>query len=387
MKNLVLANPPLGIYKNEDITIGQAFYMIRLDVNARLRKEILNQSVSFPTYAFNIYGRRGDLLLDPVDYAIKYRERGSLRGKIDLCSKEYLSDDEPEVIKKAREDFLTLWNKRYIIRGNSGEFFLDTKKIRENFQKNIFIDHVKMTERTKLILERFWDDHMDRPHQITKATNFSIKNPLGGQNLGPLFTLANMWDAKYKGADFVIAGSERNLTNYIFLRILCRLAITGEPGMKQIFVYPQLRFREGIEEWNLDSLTTEEYSSDFLRYTLLIPSTNSRGTSNIDKSKLKEARKFVYRIGNLRKVLEYIPGNYNPPKDFIDSILEFNTSKVIPLLNSQFKDLSNRVRKSKLEGKIQTDKAGFEREFSLFLEMAKIITPKICQKVIGKKNA
>lgn len=385
MAKVVIANPPLGIYKNPDITIGQAFYIVQLDIHARARKQFLGQDVSFPTYAFNVFGRRGDSKEDPVKFARDYRERPSIRDKLDLCSKEYLSDDEAPLIGGVQQDLVRLNDCGLILTNGNGEAFLDVQKLKGRFTLSSLLDGVSMSDRTAHTLKRYWEENTNSPHQITKPTKFSASNPIGGQNIGPLFGLANLWDYKYPEAEVVMAGSERNLTNYIFLRMLTQMALRGEPGVSQIFVYPQLRFSEGMENWELEKLLLEEFDSDFLRYGFCTTSMSSDGSSSLDKSKLKEGRKFVYGIGNLGRVLNYVPGEEFHDW-FLKDVLRFQVSSSLPKLNNLAKDLSNKVRLAKLSGEFEQRKGKFDEEYSELVRTASVITPKICNKIMGTKN-
>lgn len=385
MTEIVIANPPLGIYKNEDITIGQAFYLVQLDAHARARRMSFHENVRFPSYAFNVFGKRGDHKIDPVKFSRDYRSRPSLREKLSLCSSESVSDDDIEVVQGVQEDFRRLDDLGYLIGSRSGEFFLDVAKIKRSFNFGDFLEGVQASYRVISALERYWSSNMDNPHPITKSTKFSINNPLGGQNIGPLFTLSNLWDNKYPNSEFVLAGSERNLTNYIFLRMLSRMVLSGEPGARQIFVYPQLRFSEGPEAWNLEGLLKGDYDSDFLRYALLSPSIGNSGVCSVGFSRIHEGRKFVYNLGNLRRVLRFNP-NSTANNAFLNSAINFNLDKHLKILNKGVRDLSTRVRISKAEGSFNQKMKDFEREYSSFVRTASIITPKICLKIMRDEN-
>ncbi len=385
MVKTVVANPPLGIYKNPDISIGQAFYMTQLDVYTRARRDLLGEDISFPTYAFNVFGRRGDLQEDPVRFAREYRERPSLRERLDLCSAETLSDDEESLVVGIQSDFIRLFERGYLLKNGSGEFFLDVQKIKGKISLNSLLEGVSMSGRTSQAIQRYWNENMNSPHQVTKPTRFSVTNPLGGQNIGPLFGLANLWDHKYPNANVVMAGSERNLTNYVFLRMLTQMVLRGTPGVSQIFIYPQLRFAEGAEEWDLKKMLAEDYGSDFLRYGLCTPSTTGDGSSRIDLTKIKEGRKFVYCLGNLGKILNYQKDSESY-LDVLDEVLSFEISASLPKLNRSAKDISNRARIAKLSGSFEQQRRGLEEEYSKIVRTASIITPKICNKVMNRKN-
>jgi len=68
-----------------------------------------------------------------------------------------------------------------------------------------------------------------------------------------------------------MAGSEKNFTNYIFLRVLTQLALRGNPNIAEIYIYPRVRFVEGMHKWDLEKLTynpaMQRYASaEYLRY-------------------------------------------------------------------------------------------------------------------------
>lgn len=380
MGKVVVANPPLGIYKNPDITIGQAFYLVQLDVHSRARRDLLNQEVFFPAYAFNVFGRRGDLKDNPVQFAQEYRGRPSLREKLDLCSNETLSDDEDHLIKGVQGDFLKLFNAGFILSNPQGEFSLDVEKIKNRFQLSSILDGVVMNERTKYALERYWQENMDIPHLITRPTKFSVENPLGGQNIGPLFGLANLWDHKYPESEIILAGSERNLTNYIFLRMLTQTALRGRPGVSQIFVYPQLRFAEGMEAWNLERVL-EDCESDILRYALSTCS-DQGGSASIGFPKLIEGRGFVKKLENVARILNFLPDS-GLVSDCAKKFILFEHSKALKSLYDHLFRISREITEYKKAGSLEKNRLMLSQEYSQIVRTAMVVTPKICKKIMG----
>jgi len=374
MRKVVIANPPMGIYKSSDINIGQASYILKLDASARARK-LLGEEVIFPSYSFNVFGRRGDSLENPRLNAKRYIKRKSLRERLSLCSSEILSDDEPEIIESIQESFRKLSEKGFVLsKGN--KFYLDVPKIKRKYSSTL-LENIEMLSRTKKTLLRYWEENMTEPHEISKSTQFSIPNPFWGENIGPLFTLANLWDGKYPDSDIVMAGSEKNFTNYIFLRVLTQLALRGNPNIAEIYIYPRVRFVEGMHKWDLEKLTEMEFDSDFLRATLLsLP--NQGGTTSVYFNELKRAKKLVYSIGNLGKVLTVEEEEI--PSEDLKRVAHFRTKRYVLDLGRELKKLSNEIRISKQGGIFEKKHEKFSKRYSHLIKKASLITPKIYEK-------
>ncbi len=345
MGKTIIANPPLGIYKNKDITIGQAFYLVRLDASARARL-LLGEEVIFPTYAFNVFGRRGDLIVNPEENARDYIKKPSLRERLSLCSDIVLSDDEFSITEGIKETFRKLAERGYLII-KAESTYLDVARIKkENFIED-FLKEIRASERTKKTLLRCWEENMNVPHPITKPTNFSISNPFGGENIGPLFTLANLWDIKYPNAEIVMAGSEKNLTNYIFLRMATQLALRGNPGVSEIYIYPQVNFAEGIAQWDLDRLTMDLDDRTSLRQSLLSISSNG-GKGTIDFGKLKGSRKSTRKMKDLGNILT--SKEVQCSREFLEEVAHFETEGLVMSLNKRVIELSRDLAKLRSSG-------------------------------------
>lgn len=343
MVRTLIANPPLGIYKNSDITIGQAFYLVHLDVHARVRRA-LGEEVSFPTYAFNVYGKRGDEYHDPVRNAQEYRQRSSLREKLSLCSNESISDDEPEIIRSVQKDFVDLHSKGYVQVASNGSCLLLCDRIKSDFTEEALLNGLNTSRRAERALRAFWKSNM-APVTITKPTKFSIPNPLDAslERIGPLFTLANMWDSRYKETSYVFAGSERNLSNYVFLRSVCRLALEGNSGINDLFIYPQVTFEGLKSDWDLAALS-QQWDSDVLRLALLRPSLkDSNGTVLMSRSMIQESRKLLSRLKSLHSKCTYTPGTIKSHPAFVTDVLSFTIPRQVSALHGETKQLSERV--------------------------------------------
>ncbi|MBI4154880.1 hypothetical protein HY498_02230 [Candidatus Woesearchaeota archaeon] len=317
MRTTTIGNPPLGIYKATDIHLGQAYYLTLLDIAARYKEKFNGNHIIFPAYSFNVYGKRGEKLapsdLEEKDfltfmegYAKDYISKTKLRESLNLLSNELLIDNDPIIIEGVKSDFLSLHNKGYVIE-NQGVFYLDCNKIKNNFDLKGLLQNIKVyPDRILGDLERLIDFNTNRLHPITKSTRYSIKNPIKeGQNIGPLFTLANLWDHKYPNSNYTIAGSNRNLANYIFLRYLSRIALTGFPGINEILVWPQIKPEGGLEEWDLKLITNLSEDADALRYAFASVSLK-KPSIPFEKYKLKAGRRFVNCIRETARAINFV---------------------------------------------------------------------------------
>lgn len=311
MDDRVICNPPIGIYKNKKTHVGHAFYLSLLDAYARYRDRFEGENITFPGKSYNIFGKRGEKLKESSDkinsesglkeYAERIVEEDEVRGMLNLSSDEILLDDDPEVIEGVKKDFMELDDRGYL-KERQEQYFLDSEEIGERNDLQEKIEEIDFyPNRGKRQFERFLEENLE-DIRVTRSREYSVDNPLGGESIGPLFTLANLWDSKYPEAEkYTFACSENVLCKYGFLRFLSKTALDDDPGMDEMVVWPELKPEEGIENWELENMIEDPYHGDMLRYTLLKKYTsNDNMEIEIDKNVFKEGRKFVYKIANLR---------------------------------------------------------------------------------------
>ncbi|MCL5729981.1 MAG: class I tRNA ligase family protein [Candidatus Pacearchaeota archaeon] len=388
MKQRIIANPPLGIYTNAKTHIGHAFFLVLLDVVSRYRRKFKGQESIFPGRSYNFYGRRGDLLLKDSGSGINSAEdleianlntvySDTVRGMLNLSSLDLLTDTDKNVGEGVSEDFKELYESGYIKRIN-GSYFLSPADIKSHSDLQGFIKGIKLhPSRIEGELERMIRENTSNLIQISKPTGYSLKNPLRGQNIGPLFVLANLWDHKYPESDYTIAGSNSVMTKYIFLRILCRSALESSPGMDEIIIWPKIIPEGGISEWDLKEIIKDEYHSDMIRYLLLSSYSESKQKVFLEKNKLKSARNFVYLVANMRKPFKGIASSQQKPSEsYIKDMDNFDFPKVLAELNQEFRRISNKINHYR-DNKDWTDsnKEILGKEYLKAVNMSEPITP------------
>jgi len=314
MNPRLIANPPIGIYSNPATTINHAAFLVLLDAVARYRSELNGEKIVFPGRSYNFYGRRGDALLRNDNESRGFEELSQIhrknimddiaREKLNLSSLELLTDDEPVIQKGVQRDIVKLYEKGFVIEKDN-ELYLDCRKIVQERDLKEMLDEIKVRpERINTEILRLIEQNTSLPLLITRQTRYSLKNPLGGDNIGPLFVLANMWDHRYPSHDITLAGSDSVLTKYVFLRLMTRAALDDYPGMDELIIWPKIIPEGRIEEWDLENLVSNEYEGDMVRCSILSCYTEREQKVFMGKDRFVAARNFVYLVSNLRKVLK-----------------------------------------------------------------------------------
>mgnify|MGYP001193161672 CR=1 FL=1 len=366
MKPRVIANPPIGIYTNPFTTINHAAFLVVLDAVARYKSKFNGEEIFFPGRSYNFYGKRGDLLvaneIDCNDYSELSKihkqaiSKDVSREKLNLSSLELLTDEEQSIGEGCQSDFQKLYEKDYLF-NKKGRFYLDCKKIAGERDLIGMIEHIKFNpkrihgEMVKLIQEK-----TDSPVLITRDTHYAVHNPLGGDNIGPLFTLANLWNYKYPNSNITIAGSNSVLTKYVFLRFLTRAALDNSPGMDEMIIWPKIIAEGGIKEWNLEELVKDKYHGDMLRTSILSSYSEKEQKVLMPKDRFASARNFVYLVSNLRKPLKgKCQENTELKKFCLDKLENLDFPSLIQESRSRFKEISLEINKKKDEGEWNDD--------------------------------
>lgn len=355
----IITNPPLGIYDNPKTNIAHSFYLTFLDTTTRFRNNFTNQDTYFPGRTYNLFGKKGDQLfpkLNLYDELNKELEKINnekietdlKRLELGLHSLEIVKDTDQKIIQGVSGDIKTLFENGYLFK-EQNSWILNIEKINSRFNLEKIISGIKYSSSNiEKKFERFIKKNMFNI-PISRDTKYAPKNPLGGENIGPLFVLANMWDHQYENSNFVMTGGNKTLLRYTFLRLLCRVALTGESGISEVIIWPRLNFENGIGDWNLDTLITDELTSDSLRIGLISSYSTKYEKVNTDKSKYEFGKKLLNLVKNLEKPLEgKIDSNIEiKDESYIRNMSNFNYNTAISNINKEFRKLSNKIVKLK----------------------------------------
>lgn len=355
----IIANPPFGIYRG-DIHIGQAFYHVLLDVYYRFLSKYTYTDVIFPAYSFNVYGKRGDRLVGEgvADDELRktldanaeaYISTNRLRDRLNLGSDAVLTDKDELSIDGAQTAFMQLLKLGLVIQKGES-WFLDIPSIASKY--DLMKKCASLTTYPNRIsgeLERMIEENTIKPLKITRSTRYAVPNPMGGENLGPLFVLSTMWEGNYQDSNFIIAASEDVLAKYVLLRFLIRAALSGNPGMDGLFVYNKIQPEDGLRAWNIKDLTKDVYETDMVRYALISSHSLSKQIVTLGKNLLKGGRNFVYFVGSMRKAFYGIKSDVQIERDegYVRKMKSFKFNEVLSELEIKLRALSRKINQSK----------------------------------------
>ncbi len=395
MKQRIIANPPIGIYTNPTTHIGHAFFLSLLDTIVRYKREFKNEKVIFPGRSYNFYGKRGDKMVseetsDSELYNILNKRNLEIikqdknRLKLNLSSLDILVDNEQVIVEGVTRDLIKLYKKGYVYKeGNT--LFLDCPKISKDFNLKSYLDKITFhPTRIQLELERLIERNMDLI-PITKSTRYSPKNPIGGDNIGPLFVLSNMWNHKYKDSLFTMAGSNGVLSKYIFLRFLSHIVLYGDPGMNELIIWPKIIPEGGVESWNLDELVKDNYHGDMIRHAVLSAYSKKKQKLELSKSNWEGARNFVYLLVNLRKPLKGSFNNdefnYEYYKKQMDSL---NYQKVLVRIERNLREISREINSRRDSGRWgESSRSNLASRYMSLVKMCEPFVPETVKLIKG----
>ena len=279
-----------------------------------MKKQKTKNKIHFPSTAINVFGKKAEQLVNYENDIIKFHDelniktkilisKDSLRNKLNLVSTETLTDNEINVVKGIQKDFLTLNEKGFLIRKDK-DFYLNCKKIVTQNNMEDQISSIKCTSPTiAKRLDFFVRENTSEPVLITRESKYAPANPFGGNNIGPLFTLANLWNHKYPNSSkTIMAGSKGVLTKYIGLRWLTQNALYNKPGINRVIIWPKLIFSDTIQSKIYEGLS-DKIESDMTRCLFAKTFSNSNHSVKLDLANKKNSRNFVYMFHNLSKVL------------------------------------------------------------------------------------
>lgn len=391
MKSYIIANPPCGIYKG-DLTLGYAYYQTLLDIHARFVRDFKNLEVVCHKYSLNALGKRAEnLCLDGTiggldGYVREWIESGSLRDKMNLSFRGNLLDTSPEAIGYAQSIFEELYEKGYLLR--KGEtFYLDVEKIGKDFDLAAIVHKINFfSKRSKKEFLRVLGNLSD-PVRITKKRVYSIPNPLGGEEITPIFGISNLWGAYFDQEIDFMAASEKELTRYLVLRLLSQVPISSKLPMKNIFIYNYIDPEDGFDSWDVKQLVKDGIGSDSLRYAFAKSCSLSKQKTKMRRSLLEGGRKLVYLVGNLKKLfykngLRFKGFPSALEETYLRAMDSFRYSLVLKNLEMNLRDVSRGINISRDKGDFESNKAGlFDKYITLVRELSPFC-PFICEKVI-----
>lgn len=365
-----------------------------MDVYHRFLLTFTSSPVVFPAYSLNFFGRKGDQLIDDCygreeitdksnKHAGDYLQANRLRDRLNLKSAEVLTDSSPESVLGAVNSFVALEKSGLLIR-QKDKWFLDVPKIAGKHKLSEALNSISFyPERGKSELERLLQYQTRVPVEITRETRYSVNNPLGGQNLGPLFVLATLWDNNYGNADFTFATSESALTKYVLFRMLIRMGLAGNLGMGEVFIYNKVKPESGFEEWDISKLAADPYEADMLRYTLISSHSLNKQVVNLDKRLLQGGRNFVYLVGNLGKIFGHMHETYPPAADngYLTEMKSFKFNKTLSNLEKRARLLSRRINVLRDQGTLNESKQDLYAEYLSIVHMLSPILPGITNNI------
>src|SRR3989344_7061807 len=355
MKRRIIANPPISIYDQGGTEIKHATFLYLLDTIARFRR-MCGEEVIFPSRSYNVFGQKANgWVQEDLDFDMFHQEIISrvdrviasdkpIRERMNLGSLDLLLDNDEGIIMGVKSDFSLLVKRGYIFR-EGNRYYLDCLRIHRDFNldeilNSVFIHPNKASSEMRSLIKT----KTERPVVITRSSFYAPENPLGGQNIGPLFTLSRLWDHKYPDSKFTMAASNNVLLKYVFLRFLTNVALYGTPGFDELIIWPKVYFEGGNDNWSLGNLLKTPYDADMLRVALLskYPTQDTRVALSV--SDLKGSRNFVYLIANLRKPLRGQNHHFPSiePQYFVD-MRGFKYPKVLQKLEIEARDISHQI--------------------------------------------
>ncbi len=390
----VIANPPMGVYKG-DINIGQAFYHILLDVYYRHLSKSTSENVVFPAYSLNFHGKRGDTLFangSQNQFSSEYIRSNRLRDRLNLGSNIILTDNSVESIESAQHIFRKLVEHRFALKDGE-DWYLDIAKISQQHDLKGVADSISFyPDRVKRELERLIENNTQNHIKLTRSTKYSVPNPIEGRNLGPLYVLSTMWEGHYTDAKFTFAGSNNVLAKYIFLRFSIMTALTGEPGMDEVFVYNKIEPERGVQAWNISDLTTDLYETDMLRYALISGHSLTKQTVNMDlENLLKAGRRFVYKLGSTRQAFKELKIKADQPdNDYAKNMRSFQFNSILKSSEQKLTKIIHKINESKQRGTWEMNKERLCVEYLTLVSelrpMLPAITTLIRNEIGGEEN-
>ncbi|TSC86810.1 MAG: isoleucyl-tRNA synthetase [Microgenomates group bacterium Gr01-1014_16] len=148
------------------------------------------------------------------------------------------------------------------------------------------------------------------PAECLNCHHISVNDPR--DTLAPLFDLTQQGhylSPDHSGTVVQICG--RNvLTKYIFFSLLINTALDGRPPFDVLITHGFLNDQNGkrMAKWNENMVFVNEllnqFHPDAIRFSILKTLSLNDNSSNFDQRQLEYGQKFIYKIGNLRKLFK-----------------------------------------------------------------------------------
>ncbi|MBT3691115.1 hypothetical protein HOG16_02630 [Candidatus Woesearchaeota archaeon] len=377
----VIANPPAGIY-NGDLPLGYAYYHTLLDIHARFLNN-LGEDVVCHKYSLNALGKRAENLglnIPLEDHVRNMIEEGQLRDKLNLSFEGEILDCVPESMEKSQEVLVELDKKGYIIRSGD-ETYLNVGKISSEKDLEGVVEKINFFPgRAKSEFLRMIRKSSDAI-KISKPRKYAASNPLGGENISPIFTVANMWEAYFDNEIDFMSCSEKEIARYLLLRFYSQTGISDKLPMKNVFIFNRINPEGGFGEWDMDKLLQD--GSDPLRYTFAKSLSFSRQSVDVKKGLLDGGKKFVNLVDNLGTFFQnngFSERNiaFCEDEKYISDMNGFRFNKVLSGLERDFRQLSREINKSRQGGKLYPFVDSFFRKYSDLVAKLSPFCPGIC---------
>jgi hypothetical protein len=361
MKHYNIVNPPSGIYRG-DLNTGYAYFHVLLDIYARFLRDIEGFDVTCHKHSLNALGKRAELLdlngtiEDLNNYVHNWISRTSLRDRLNISFKGEMLDCSQASMERAKQVFSQLNDLEFIHR-NGETSFLDVEKISKKVNlEGIASEVLFFPERAKGEFLRLLHNNKE-PIRITKNRTYAVPNPIGGENISPIFVVANMLDVHFDGEIDLITASEKELARYILLRFYSQAATSGKPGAKTILLYNKIDLEGGSgEEGDLQNLLKTDVDSDVLRYVFSKSLSFSEQKVKVNKGSLDGGRRLVYLAGNIKNF--FLANGHIPLPDYSlikeerykQSMRNFRFIEVMSKLEEGFREISADINTEREKG-------------------------------------
>lgn len=390
---ILVANPPAGIYEG-DVNIGQAAYHVWLDFYIR-SIDPSQHNVIAHRYSLNAFGKRAEKLPgnktppEKGKHALHhYLNTAKTRDKLNLVFEGHHIDDDSTVCAVAEHALHELGEKGYLVKDKNGDdLYLDVPSIAKKKDLRSAADAITFfPSRLKKEFLRLIENNTQEPIAVTRATVYapparSVKN-----NIGPLFVLANGWEA-YAPENVVLPLSNNVLAKYGFLRFITRMALGGEPGIDIVYAYPRLEASKKLTQ-NWPNQINDEIAADMFRYACAKAHSLETQRGVLRDEHVIGGRNLVYLIANMRKVFPEETEKNIRSKVSLDHtpFASFAYTQSVERLESKARTLSGTIRNMKTAGTFEQKKQQLKKEYLDVLALSEVFFPQtasLCYSHLG----
>ena len=391
MTSYIIANPPCGMYKG-DLPLGYAYYHTLLDIHSRFLTKFKDLDVICHKYSLNAFGKRAeDLGLNGTleglnNYVQDWIKDNRLRDKMNFSFEGELLDCDSKSIQQSQKVFSQLNEKGYIIR-DGDTYYLDVNKIYSDVDLEAIAENIKFSSsRAKKEFVRLIQKNKE-PVRITKDRIYGAQNPLGGENISPIFVVSNLWEGYFNKEIDLMAVSEKELTRYLVLRTYSQAPLSKNLPMKNVLIYNYINPEGGFDKWDLSEITKDGVGSDSLRYAFAKSFSSTKQKTDINKNMLSSGKKLVYLVGNLKKFFlkegfKIKDLSFDNKGTYFSDMESFKYKKVLSDLESHFREISKEINYSKKEERFNLNKSYLLNEYVQLVNQLSPFCPFISEKVI-----